>query len=38
MDLKEIEIGGGGIDCTHVAQDRDKWRAGAKAVINLWFP
>jgi len=38
MHLKEIERGEGGIDCIHVAQDRDKWQAGAKAVINLRFP
>jgi hypothetical protein len=32
------EIGWGGVDWISLAQVRDKWRALAKAVIDLWFP
>jgi hypothetical protein len=34
MDLREV---GWGIDWIIVAQDRDRWRAVAKAVMNLRF-
>jgi hypothetical protein len=36
MDLEEI--GWGSVYWTGVAQDRDKWRPHAKAVISLWVP
>jgi hypothetical protein len=36
MDLGEK--GWGGVDWIGLAQDRDKWRALAKAVMNLWVP
>jgi hypothetical protein len=34
MDLREI--GSGGVEWIHLAQDRDYWRAGVNAVMNLW--
>jgi hypothetical protein len=34
----EIEIGLGGVDWIGLAQDRNRWRALANAVINLWVP
>jgi hypothetical protein len=33
MDLREI--GWGGVEWIHVAQDRDRWRAVVSAVMNL---
>jgi hypothetical protein len=33
MDLREI--GWGGLDWIHLAQDRDKWRAVVNTVMNL---
>jgi hypothetical protein len=33
-----LEIGWGGVDWIGLAQDRDKWRALVKAVINLRVP
>jgi hypothetical protein len=33
MDLEEI--GWGGVDWIHLAQDRDRWRALVNAVMNL---
>jgi hypothetical protein len=29
------EIGWGGMDCIHLAQDRDQWRTIVSAVMNL---
>jgi hypothetical protein len=34
MDLREI--GWGGVEWIHLAQDRDRWRALVNAVMNLW--
>ena len=36
MDLQEV--GCGGMDWIVVAQDRDRWRALATAVMYLWVP
>jgi hypothetical protein len=35
MDLREIGLGGGGVDWIRLAQDRDRWRAVVSAVMNL---
>jgi hypothetical protein len=35
MDLKEIGLGGGGVDWIRLSQDRDRWRAVVSAVMNL---
>jgi hypothetical protein len=35
MDLREIGLGGGGVDCIRLAQDRDRWRAVVSAVMNV---
>jgi hypothetical protein len=34
MDLGEV--GCGGVDWIGLAQDKDKWRALVKALMNLW--
>ena len=36
MDLQEVRRGG--MDWIKLAQDRDRWRALMKAVMNLWDP
>jgi hypothetical protein len=36
MDLREI--GSGNVDCIHLAQDRDRWRALVNTVMNLRVP
>jgi hypothetical protein len=35
MDLREIGLGGGGVEWIHLAQDRGRWRAVVNAVMNL---
>jgi hypothetical protein len=36
MNLREI--GFGGVDCIHLAQDRDRWQALVNMVMNLQVP
>jgi hypothetical protein len=36
LDLKEMEWKG--VDCTHLAQERDKWRAVVNTVMNIRIP
>jgi hypothetical protein len=36
MDLREI--GREGVDCTHLTQDRDQWRAVVNTIMNIWVP
>jgi hypothetical protein len=38
IKMELLEIGWGGVDWTGVAQDRDKWRALANAVMNFRVP
>jgi hypothetical protein len=35
MDLREIGLGGGGVEWIQLAQNRDQWGAVVSAVINL---
>jgi hypothetical protein len=36
IDLREI--GWGGMDWIHLAQNRDQWRALVNTAMNLWIP
>jgi hypothetical protein len=36
MDLREL--GSEGVDCIHLAQDRDQWQAIVNVVMNLQVP
>jgi hypothetical protein len=35
MYLREIGLGGVGVEWIRLAQDRDRWRADVSAVMNL---
>jgi len=35
MDLREV---GGVVDWMELAEDRDRWRALVKTLMNLWVP
>jgi hypothetical protein len=35
IDLREIDLGGGGVDWIRLSQDSDRWRAVVSAVMNL---
>jgi hypothetical protein len=36
MDVTEIEWNV--VDCIHVVQDKDQWRAVVNTAMKLWFP
>jgi hypothetical protein len=36
IDLREI--GWSGMECVHLAQDKDQWRTLVNMVLNLWVP
>jgi len=36
MDLQEV--GWGGMDLIHLAQDRDRWQALVNTIMILWVP
>jgi hypothetical protein len=38
IKMDPMEILWEGVDCIHVDQDRDQWRALMNTVINLWVP
>jgi len=38
MDLQEVVCGRGGMDWTHLAQDRVRWWALVNVVMNRQFP
>ena len=38
IKLELQEVGCGGMDWIHLAQDRDRWWALVNVVMNLWFP
>ena len=38
MEHQEVGWGGGAMDWTDLAQERDRWRAFVSRVMNLRFP
>jgi hypothetical protein len=32
------DVGCGGMDCIDLVQDRDRWQALVKVVMNFWVP
>jgi len=38
IKMDRQEVGCGDMDCIELAQDRERWRALANVVMNLWVP
>jgi hypothetical protein len=38
VDLQKVRLGGGGMDWIDLGQDRERWRALVKAVMNIRVP
>jgi hypothetical protein len=38
IKMDHSELGWSGVNCIHLAQDKDHWLAVMNAVLNLWIP
>jgi hypothetical protein len=38
IKIELVEIGFGGVEWIHLAQDRDRWRILVNKAINFWVP
>ena len=38
ITVEHKEVGWKGVDCVHLSQDKDKWRAQVNSVLRLLFP